>query len=334
MTENPSVNHFDYTPSLRPFPLSHYFELSGASSVPGGKRDISRCLWLDGGYWEEYHRRRYEIIYGSDFGEDEEELPETSDEEHRAGGFSGAVDPYDAPDVSGDYASAEMVELEGAEDEVAIWEATWERGPPVGENELEWAVTMDAWRQRIEAGADIDEESGADAVSAYAPAADRGLVRIPPFECAEAPLDVVTVPPTFEELQAACDRGEIPEADREECARLLGELWACELEDQGLLAAGYVWNEELGDYVHATETDLPEEYEREEDDGTSADLVVDGACDVHHLVEASLPSAVPAECPENTPMEVAQPLYGVTAGTPMEWILAEFYLPGRARVTP
>jgi hypothetical protein len=52
--------------------------------------------------------------------------------------------------------------------------------------------------------------------------------------------------PELRELQTSCDRGEISENEREKDARVLADLWACELEDQRVRAEGYVWNEELG----------------------------------------------------------------------------------------
>ncbi|KAJ7801362.1 hypothetical protein B0H14DRAFT_3155580 [Mycena olivaceomarginata] len=56
--------------------------------------------------------------------------------------------------------------------------------------------------------------------------------------------------PELRELQTSCDRGEISENEREKDARVLADLWACELEDQRVRAEGYVWNEELGEYFH------------------------------------------------------------------------------------
>ena len=114
---------------------------------------------------------------------------------------------------------------------------------------------MDAWRQRIEADEESCEEDIADDFVSYAPAPDEESVHVPALEYLEEPLDTAPAPLTLEELQASYDRGEIPEDDRDECARLLGELWACELEDQRLITAGYVWNKELGDYVHPDEAD-------------------------------------------------------------------------------
>lgn len=93
-----------------------------------------------------------------------------------------------------------------------------------------WAE--EAWRQTIELEYALD--------AARELPAERENFRDPPalgYSCAASSI--------LEELQDSNDRGEIPEDDHEECARILGELWACELEDQRLLAAGYVWNEAM-----------------------------------------------------------------------------------------
>ena len=168
-----------------------------------------------------------------------------------------------------------------------------ERGLLIGENELNWAVAMDAWRQRIEADEESCEEDIADDFVSYAPAPDEESVHVPALEYLEEPLDTAPAPLTLEELQASYDRGEIPEDDRNECARLLGELWACELEDQRLIAAGYVWNEELGDYVHPAEADSSVEYESDEADFDAVCPLGHAPSDVHHLTELASPISVP-----------------------------------------
>ncbi|KAJ7160538.1 hypothetical protein C8R43DRAFT_1176771 [Mycena crocata] len=182
--------------------------------------------------------------------------------------------PYGEPDVSPhaeevvvaeavEHGREPIFEAEALdEDDILAWRELWERGPSIGENELAWAEAMDAWRQRIEASAYEDESIVKDLTPA---AVEEGPICAPSPIYVEPTLDEAP-PMTLEELQAAYDRGEIPEEDRVECARMLGELWACELEDQRLIAAGYVWDDELGEYVHPDGSDSSEEYDAEEED--------------------------------------------------------------------
>ncbi|KAJ6564919.1 hypothetical protein DFH09DRAFT_1082028 [Mycena vulgaris] len=276
---------------LNTSPCSHYEEETGTMQIAYGEP----------GYWDEYHRRRYEIIYGSDCGE--EELPETScDEYDDAVEVPGTGGSCDVPNVSGDCAASEWAVSDGAESEAIAWEAAWERGPLIGENELDWAVAMDAWRQRIEADEESCEEDITDDFVSYAPAPDEESVHVPALEYLEDHLDAAPAPLTLEELQASYDRGEIPEDDRDECARLLGELWVCELEDQRLIAAGYVWNEELGDYVHPAEADSSVEYESDEADFDAVCPLGHTPSDIHHRTELAPPIPVP-----HTPITPALP---------------------------
>ncbi|KAJ7154881.1 hypothetical protein C8R43DRAFT_1235155 [Mycena crocata] len=226
------------------------------------------------GYWEEYHRRRYEILYGSD-SEGDEGVTDVYDEETHVA-FEAAAAPYSYGEPDAGPHAEEVVVAEAVEhgrepifeaealdeDDILAWRELWERGPSMGENELAWAEAMDAWRQRIEASAYEDESTVEDLTPA---AVEEGPICAPSPIYVEPTLDEAP-PMTLEELQASYDRGEIPEEDRAECARMLGELWACELEDQRLLAAGYVWDDELGEYVHPDGSDSSEEYDAEEED--------------------------------------------------------------------
>ncbi|KAJ7124045.1 hypothetical protein C8R43DRAFT_1135637 [Mycena crocata] len=230
------------------------------------------------GYWEEYHRRRYDILYGSDF-ENVEGLPDVYDDAtHVAFETAPAPDPYDESDAVSH--TEEMVVVEGIEDgekcifeaeasdedELLAWRELWNRGPPIGENELAWAEAMDMWRQRIEADVHSGEESPGEGVFPPEPVLHEELISAAAHAYIDAAVDDDASPLSLDELQAAYDRGEIPEEDREECARMLGELWACELEDQRLLVAGYVWDDELGEYVHPDGSNSSEEYDVEEEE--------------------------------------------------------------------
>ncbi|KAF8199241.1 hypothetical protein K438DRAFT_1823308 [Mycena galopus ATCC 62051] len=235
------------------------------------------------GYWEEYHRRRYEIIYGSEAGEEEEEILEASD-----GVGDLRPDPpamYEGSVSLGQDDAAEVADSEEGES-VHAWNEVWERGPLPGENELAWAEAMEAWRQRIEVNGDSGDESSADSFIPYVPESDTEFIHTSTEELR----DIVSPLPTLEELQASYDRGEIPEEDHEEGVRLLGELWACELEDQRLSAAGYVWNEELGEYIHPAE---PAEYDTDKEDFVAAYLVTHAVCEVQHLAELTPPVPIP-----------------------------------------
>ncbi|KAJ7067749.1 hypothetical protein B0H15DRAFT_1027951 [Mycena belliarum] len=227
-----------------------------------------RTAYGEPGYWEEYHRRRYAILYGPD-SEEEGDTQGVSERDEDL-----VVDPaaaYDDPDSSGEYGAAgamEELNLNGDEDEEA-WREMWERGPPPGENELAWADAMEVWRQRLELDPSYGEDGGSEvqAVNGHLDVDTQHA----PEELAdayveEAPLDDVPAQLTLEELQSLYDSGGVPEEDREECARLLEELWACELEHQRLQAAGYVWDEELGEYVHPDGSDSSEEYDAQEND--------------------------------------------------------------------
>ncbi|KAJ6487066.1 hypothetical protein DFH09DRAFT_1377801 [Mycena vulgaris] len=247
-------------------------EYTGTENAEAGGMEIA---YGEPGYWEEYQHRTYEIIYGSDSGEDQNGVVPAEAVEVAFDAVA-LCRPYDEND-----AAQAVCALSVEEDEARAWEVMWERGPLIGEDELAWAETMEEWRQRIQA----DEERAADDPGLYGSAPEELCVHGSPAEQVEEPLVGDATPQTLEELQAAYDRGDILEENRGECARLLGELWACELEDQRLLAAGYVWDEELGDYVHSAEINAHLEYDSDEDDFTFVHAAVSDACDVHHLAE-------------------------------------------------
>ncbi|KAJ6539797.1 hypothetical protein DFH09DRAFT_69049 [Mycena vulgaris] len=252
-----------------------------------GDAECMEIAYGEPGYWEEYHRRRYEIIHGLDF-EEGAESPYVSENDGDVGGADLSEGLYDEVAVEAADVDAEAAGL--LADEVEAWEVMWERGPRVGQNELAWAEEMEEWRQRLEMGADHEEGDTDDP--------DQGPILPTSFLDAPAvsfPADVahnVAVPPTLEELQAMWDHGEIPEEDRAECARLLGELWVCELEDQRLLTAGYSWDEETGEYVHPDETYSSSNCDDDEDDLPVEYVDIHPTCDVRHLAEIAPPTPV------------------------------------------
>ncbi|KAJ7256960.1 hypothetical protein C8J57DRAFT_1343416 [Mycena rebaudengoi] len=145
---------------------------------------------------------------------------------------------------------AEGDELSPDDEEAAAWAAAWVQGPLVGEDELAWADAMDDWRQQIEAARTMDLEEYQEPLCNEANPQDVG-------DLDEPPLSAHWMLSELEQLQASYDEGEVPENEREEYARVLADLWACELEDQRVRAEGYVWNEELGEYLYPHDTDPP-----------------------------------------------------------------------------
>ncbi|KAJ7815463.1 hypothetical protein B0H13DRAFT_1924163 [Mycena leptocephala] len=146
---------------------------SGYKDVEKTNAGCMRIAYGEPGYWEEYQRRRYEIIYGADSGEEADTL---EDDAEPALDAAAADDPYEEPDELHEYA-VEVARIPCVEeDAAAAWVAMWERGSLVGENELAWAEAMDAWRQNIEAQ-QVESESVVDALDAYA-AAEENLNKI------------------------------------------------------------------------------------------------------------------------------------------------------------
>ncbi|KAJ7675654.1 hypothetical protein DFH06DRAFT_1170132 [Mycena polygramma] len=237
------------------------------------------------GYWEEYERRRYEILYGDDAGEVLEECSVVDE-----AAFETAAPPFPRA-ASEDSAQSVLEEMRHSGDEDA-WTAAWDLGPREGENELDWAESMEVWRQHLVEDVrgsvpshNVAPDDYADLFSdeSLAPAAACQGVEVEP-QCD------IRSQPTLEEMQELYDRGAIPEAEREDCARMLHELWACELEDQRLLAAGYVWDEETGEYVHPAEPDALLEYDRDADEFGVAHSPGYGAYDVQRVTELVAPA--------------------------------------------
>ncbi|KAJ7252851.1 hypothetical protein C8J57DRAFT_1349539 [Mycena rebaudengoi] len=211
------------------------------------------------------HEGQREELGGYEEGEWEEDNryapPYNSDSDPTIGEGEVAYEPEDFGELLTDapYASyaaettvqiAEGDELSPDDEEAAAWAAAWVQGPLVGENELAWADAMDDWRQQIEAARTMDLEEYQEPLCNEANPQDVG-------DLDEPPLSAHWMLSELEQLQASYDGGEVPENEREEYARVLADLWACELEDQRVRAEGYVWNEELGEYLYPHDTDPP-----------------------------------------------------------------------------
>ncbi|KAJ7088059.1 hypothetical protein B0H15DRAFT_842256, partial [Mycena belliarum] len=137
------------------------FRSHGALDAEESDNGCMQTAYGEPGYWEEYHRRRYAILYGSDSGEGED----TPGVSGRDGDF--VVDPaaaYDDPNLSGEYGAAgamEELNLNGDGDQEA-WREMWERGPLPGEDELAWAEAMEVWRQQLESDPSYGEDGGSE----------------------------------------------------------------------------------------------------------------------------------------------------------------------------
>ncbi|KAJ7486903.1 hypothetical protein FB451DRAFT_1168280 [Mycena latifolia] len=207
---------------------AEYYEPCGEEYMPDVWRLRTGSLGI--GYWEEYYRRRYEILYGSDVGE-EVESPETSERDGELAFHAVAAGPYEH-NLSEEHVE-DATEFHGVEDAALAWQLMWERGP------LRWRCDVDASSRTSRAARSCGPES------------DEELVHDVTSEYVEESPDAVHGTPSFEGLQASYDRGEILESDREECAKLLSGPWPCELEDQRLLAAGYICDGRESDFMYS-----------------------------------------------------------------------------------
>ncbi|KAJ7934531.1 hypothetical protein B0H13DRAFT_2305624 [Mycena leptocephala] len=199
----------------------------------------------------------YEIIYGSDStGIEGDEIADASDDCDEFARNATAVEDLNrsheltlesADEVDSATAS---VALGGGEEHAALaWSEYWEQRPLPGENELAGAELMEGGPLSIEA----------DAPNEVPPAPfEPEPICTPISMYVKEELETASPAPTLEELQTSYDCGEIPQEYREECANILADQWEFELEDQQLLDAGYVWNEEMGEYVQSVETELPD----------------------------------------------------------------------------
>ncbi|KAJ6601979.1 hypothetical protein DFH09DRAFT_1069523 [Mycena vulgaris] len=254
-----------------------------SQSVDYEQEEDAGCMvtaYGETGYWEEYQRRRYAIIYGDDCAEEVVE-PETSWVDTELA-FDTAVPatPHIYPPALDEYTDEAVEDSSGEEDEAHAWEAMWELGPRIGENEFAWAEAMEEWRERIQP----DEQGVATDLDIDDAALDEFFPHRVLAEHVEGSHVVDSTPQTLEELQALYDRGEIPEEDRVE---------SCELEDQRLLAAGHVWDEELSEYVHPNKMDSLVEYDDAEDGLGSANPNLDTAYTVNPVAELQPVSTAP-----------------------------------------
>ncbi|KAJ7486898.1 hypothetical protein FB451DRAFT_1535137 [Mycena latifolia] len=176
---------------------SEVFNSHNPNCEEGGDAGCMEIAYGEPGYWEEYHRRRYEILYGSDVGE-EVESPKTSESDGELALLAVSVGPYDEHNLSEEHVE-DATEFHGVEEDAAL---AWQlRRRLVDENELAWAEAMEVWRRRLESDEHSSEESACG-----------------PEYVEESP-DAVHEPPSFE-LQASYDRREIPESDREGVVRV------------------------------------------------------------------------------------------------------------------
>ncbi|KAJ6527686.1 hypothetical protein B0H19DRAFT_1275052 [Mycena capillaripes] len=148
---------------------------------------------------------------------------------------------------------APEVDAFSVDDEAEAWAACWAQGPSGDRHPLDWLDTMEDWRERIEAARASKLEGSSDEFEPV------GKAEFEPEGAPESDEPVVSawMGPELQKLQAAYDCGEVPEEECEEYARVLADLWACELEDQRVRAEGYVWNEELGEYLHPDDAHPP-----------------------------------------------------------------------------
>lgn len=177
-----------------------------------------------------------------------EEVASAKPLDERGGLVYSKPEVYEGPHHSSDNYAAVYGDTDSlVVDSVAAWEAAWDIGPGIAENELVWAEAMEEWRQHLVAEQESAVTDAEMAVADFKPQ----LEAIP--ELGVLPSPSFWMAPELDELQAAYNRDKIPNGQRENVAHQLAELWAFELEDERLRAAGYIWNEELGDYLHPAE---------------------------------------------------------------------------------
>ncbi|KAF8187644.1 hypothetical protein K438DRAFT_1764802 [Mycena galopus ATCC 62051] len=138
-------------------PTTLYPDESYAYEDAGGDGDCMEIAYGEPGYWEEYHWRRYEIIYGTDV---VEEVVSTDPPDNDGGLVYSEPEAYEGAHDSADNYAAVYGDKDGlVVDSVAAWETAWDIGPSITENELAWAEAMEEWRQRLVAE---QERAGSD----------------------------------------------------------------------------------------------------------------------------------------------------------------------------
>ncbi|KAJ6601591.1 hypothetical protein B0H10DRAFT_1958441 [Mycena sp. CBHHK59/15] len=132
-------------------------------------------------------------------------------------------------------AFADVLEAEGiyCPDAVA-WADEWVRGPPSDECVATWESEMYAWRERIIADAAPESPSQLTDAEALSP----------------APPQVPWMADHLDAMQYALQQGHVPDDERAQYAQTLAELCADQLVDERAQAAGWIWDEEHGDYWH------------------------------------------------------------------------------------
>ncbi|KAJ7218412.1 hypothetical protein GGX14DRAFT_436956, partial [Mycena pura] len=126
-----------------------------------------------------------------------------------------------------------------AEIDASAWRSHYARGPPPDVSPESWFDDMETWRVSIDAS--LRAEAAAVPVDDV-----HALTRVPEVD-EPGVYDLPWVADMLVHLQEVHARGELPD---NEYALKLEELQADELEEQGLLADGWVWDEERGDYWH------------------------------------------------------------------------------------
>ncbi|KAJ7192906.1 hypothetical protein GGX14DRAFT_405964 [Mycena pura] len=130
-----------------------------------------------------------------------------------------------------------------AEIDACAWRSHYARGPPPDVSPDSWYDDMEAWRVSIDASLQAEEAAvlvdDVQALETRVPEVDEPGV----YE----PAHVTWVADMLAHLHEAHERGELPDNEYE---AKLEELQADKLEEQGLLADGWIWNEESGDYWH------------------------------------------------------------------------------------
>ncbi|KAJ6605726.1 hypothetical protein B0H10DRAFT_2076357 [Mycena sp. CBHHK59/15] len=130
---------------------------------------------------------------------------------------------------------ADVLEAEGIYcPDVVAWADEFVRGPPSGECVATWETEMHAWRERIVAGAAPESPSqltGTETLSL-------------------APPHVPWMADHLDAMQYVLQQGHVPDNEQAQYAQTLAELCADQLADERAQAAGWIWDEERGDYWH------------------------------------------------------------------------------------
>ncbi|KAJ7201898.1 hypothetical protein GGX14DRAFT_399849 [Mycena pura] len=180
-----------------------------------------------------------EQILGTDFGHEEQSdnercvLPHYPEYEVDDGPVHAAENVVWQPPFDPDTATE-------AEVDACAWRSHYARGPPPDVSPDDWYDDMEAWRVSIDAS--LQAEAGTYAHDVCAP----DTVYTPEVE-PMPPAHATWVADMLAHLHEAHGRGELPDNEYES---KIEALQADELEEQGLLDDGWIWDEERGDYWH------------------------------------------------------------------------------------